>query len=74
MMSTSASETSSAAADWPIANPSAKLWIPIPVAISSARRLAGESEWRCPPPWNSSIAAAPGPTSGVARRLFSHQS
>ncbi len=35
MISTSASEISSAAADWPIARPSPKLWRPMPVAIST---------------------------------------
>ena len=37
----SASDTSSCAADWPIARPSEKLCRPIPVAISSASQLAG---------------------------------
>ena len=69
MIRTSASETSPAAADWPIARPSPKLWRPIPVAIRSASRRAGRealdprarARTRRPP-------RRPGPTSGVARR------
>ena len=41
MIRTSASATSSGAADWPIASPSPKLCRPIPVAIRSASRAAG---------------------------------
>ena len=41
MIRTSASETSSGAAAWPIARPSPKLCRPMPVAIRSASRRAG---------------------------------
>ena len=57
-----------AAAAWPMARPSPKLCTPIPIAIRSASCFPGvrlSSHVRCS---NSSAAAAPGPTSSVARR------
>ena len=74
MIRTSASEISPAAADWPIASPSPKLCRPIPVAISSASRRPGVSDSNHERCSNSSTAAAPGPTSGVARFDFSQLS
>ena len=58
-----------AAAAWPIASPSPKLWTPIPTAIRSASCLPGVSSSIQRRYVNSSTAAAPGPTIVVTRRL-----
>ena len=57
------------AAAWPIARPSPKLWTPMPTAIRSERRWPSVMPSTQPRRLNSSSAAAPGPTSDVARRL-----
>ena len=77
MMRVTARLISFDAAAWPIARPSPKLWTPIPIAIRNASRTAGIERSSTRRLVNSSIAAAPGPTSGDARlpaRDFIHAS
>jgi len=63
MTSRVASATSSRAADCPIASPSAKLCRPMPTAMSSANRRAGDHA--ATPDTRSVADIAPGPTRRV---------